>query len=30
MKAQNKVIGAWGRKINILWNGQWKGSNYEF
>lgn len=21
---QSTVVGAWGRKINILWNGQWK------
>jgi hypothetical protein len=24
---QTKAIGAWGRKINILWLGVWKGSN---
>ena len=24
---QSSVVGAWGRKINILWLGQWKGSN---
>lgn len=28
MKTQDKVIGAWGRKTNILWNGQWKGSKH--
>ena len=27
---QSAVIGAWGRKINILWSGQWKGSNADF
>ncbi len=24
---QKTVIGAWGRKRNILWMGSWKGSN---
>ena len=24
---QKKVIGAWGRKRNLLWLGAWKGSN---
>ena len=24
---QSSVIGAWGRKRNILWLGTWKGSN---
>jgi len=24
---QKKVIGAWGRKRNIIWLGAWKGSN---
>lgn len=24
---QPRVLGAWGRKINLLWLGQWKGSN---
>ncbi len=24
---QIRVVGAWGRKINLIWLGQWKGSN---
>ncbi len=24
---QPRVLGAWGRKRNILWLGAWKGSN---
>jgi hypothetical protein len=24
---QKTVIGAWGRKRNIIWMGSWKGSN---
>ncbi len=25
--SQTTVIGAWGRKRNIIWMGSWKGSN---
>ena len=24
---QPRVLGAWGRKTNLLWLGEWKGSN---
>ena len=27
IKTQGGVLNAWGRKINLLWLGQWKGSN---
>jgi len=27
IKTQGGVLNAWGRKINLLWLGQWEGSN---
>tara|TARA_B100000214_G_C23973842_1_gene631617 strand:+ start:5937 stop:6116 length:180 start_codon:yes stop_codon:yes gene_type:complete len=26
-KTQFNVVGAWGRKVNLLFSGRWKGSN---
>ena len=28
IRTQIAVVGAWGRKTNLLWLGRWKGDNY--
>ena len=29
LETQASVVGAWGRKTNLIWMGQWKGDNHE-
>ena len=29
LETQASVVGAWGRKRNLIWMGQWKGDNHE-